>query len=192
MKALLITIFLPLSLLAQETTVEEAIKTILANSQRNPNDSACRMLLDDFYQSFESDEGLGNPKMISASMKLYDYSHRKDMPNRQIALFLEGYMNSISKPEDALKWVRALKDETIAIYGERHPLTYIYEGESYMNARKGDEARAVFSEMNDKYHNSAVAMFYIYKLETDKRLKGTWLSVLQKLYPNHWLVKTIK
>jgi len=197
MKKLLIILCLPLGLSAQESNADEAIKNIRQDAQRNASDSACKIMLDDFYASMESDQGLANPKIMSATTKLYDYSHQKDMPNHQIAALLVGYLDALSKPNDALKWIKALGEETIAVYGSRHPLTYIYEGENYMNARKGQEARAVFSEL-DKYciktthRNSAVAWFYIYQLETDKRIKQTWLSVLENQFPNHWLVKTIK
>ncbi len=192
MKQLLFVLIVPLGLCAQSKNVDQEILHIRENAVRVSTDSACRVLLDEFYESFESDLGLANPKMLSAYARLSDYSSNPAVPNHHVAVLLAEYVNSIASPEEALKWIRALTEETKLLWGERHPLTYLYEGESLMNARKGSEARAVFSEMHDELKGSAVAMFYIYKLESDNRLRGTWLSVLKSLYPNHWLVKTIK
>ena len=172
--------------------LEPQIKEYLKGVKRDSSDKTCQKLLSDFYYCFESDSGLANPRMISAMMNQFKYKADQNLPNRQIAVLLYEYTNSVDNPEQALTWIRALKDEYKNVYGQTHPLIYLYEGESLINSNQRSKANEHFKEFQKAYPQSIVAMCYIYETEPDNNLKKTWLSVLKAEHPNHWIVKQYK
>ena len=168
------------------------IKRIISTAKRDSTDKACKLLFDDFYTSFESDEGLANPKFLSATMKLVTLKSDTSFANNYLLVFLQRYVNSTSEPKKALLWIRALKDEYPKVYGNIHPLILLYEGESLINDGQTDVAHKHFMDFPENHHNSVMAMVYVFQTERDKNLAKTWLSVLKSLHPNHWVVKTLK
>jgi hypothetical protein len=176
----------------ESKSLEPQIKEWLKGIKRDSTDKSCKQLLTDFYDCFESDQGQANPLMITAMMNLFKYKDNLNLPNRQIAILLYYYINSVDKPQNALIWIRSLKVEYKNVYGTTHPLIYLYEGESLINSGQSSEAYSHFIEFQKKYPQSVTAMCYIYQTETDKNLAKTWLSILKVEHPNHWIVKQLK
>jgi hypothetical protein len=168
------------------------IKKIISTAKRDSTDKTCKLLFDDFYNSFESDEGLVNPKFTSAMMKLVTLKSDTSSVNNYLLVFIQRYIDSISEPKKALVWIRALKKEYPKVYGNIHPLILLYEGESLINDGQTDEAYKHFMNFHESYHNSVMSLVYIFKIERDKNLAKTWLSALKSLHPDHWVVKTLK
>ncbi|MBI5475702.1 MAG: hypothetical protein HY964_03085 [Ignavibacteriales bacterium] len=161
-------------------------------TKRDSSDKLCKILFDDFYDSFESDEGLGNSKITKATINLFRYSEDTLLQNRQLAELLYGYINSVSKPDTALEWIRVLKEEYPKVYGQLHPLILLYEGESLINSKRINEAHQHFLDFYKLYPSSVMAMVYIFETETNPALSKTWLSILKRQHPNHWVVKNLK
>jgi len=170
----------------------DEIQKTLKNVTRDSLDKKCEVLFTDFYDSFKSNEGQANPKMITATINLFKYQNDTTVENKHLAILLMKYINSVSEPEKALIYIQALREEYPKVYGHMHPLILLYQGESLINAGRKSDAYKHFIEFQKEYPNSIMAMVYIYETETDKNLSLTWLSVLKKLYPEHWVVKDIK
>jgi hypothetical protein len=193
---LTLSIYLQFNTLGQvfESTkpLDPQIKEYLNEIKRDSSDKTCQQLLSDFYYCFESDSGQANPQMVNAMMNLLKYYADPNLPNRQLVVLLYEYLNSVDKPEQALNWIRTLKDEYKNIYGNTHPLIYLYEGESLINNKQSSKAYEHFKEFQKVYPESVVAMCYIYETEPNRNLKKTWLSFLKAEHPNHWIVKKYK
>jgi hypothetical protein len=170
----------------------DQIKRILSNVERDSTDKKCSKLFSDYYESFESDEGLSNHRMDSAFIRTFQYVSDPKIKNKQLVMLLNGYRESISEPKKALVWIRSLKEEYFKVYNKVHPLILLYEGESMINKGDDQDAYNHFTKFQQKFPNSVMAMVYIYKTEKNKSLSKTWLSVLKKLHPDHWVVKTLK
>jgi hypothetical protein len=188
MKLLLWILLTSDALYAQESMIEDILKDV----RRDSSDKTCKNIYDNYYESFESDEGLKSKKMGVAITSMFQCKLDPNSPNRQLVLLLEGYMNSISTPEKALAWIEAMKKEYKNIYKTEHPLILLYEGESLINGKRAADAKAHFNRFLKAYPKSVMAWVYIYKMETDKRLAQTWLSVLKAEHPNHWVVKELQ
>lgn len=169
--------------------LDPQIKEYLKGIKRDSSDKTCQILLFDFYNCFESDLGQANPQMVNAMMNLIKFNSDPNLPNRQLVVFLYEYINSVDQPETALTWIRALKEEYKNIYGNTHPLIYLYEGESLINNKQRSKAYEHFKEFQKVYPESVLAMCYIYETEPNSNLKKTWLSFLKAEHPNHWIVK---
>jgi hypothetical protein len=191
--SLAFSICFPLFAFGQEfdtsKSLEPQIKEFLKGVKRDSSDKTCQHLMNDFYYCFESDSGQANPLMISASISLFKYRSDVHVANRQLAVLLYEYINSVEEPKQALIWIRALKKEYANIYGHTHPLIYLYEGESLINDGQITQAYTHFREFQKVYPTSIVALCYIYQTEPDDNLQRTWLSVLKATHPNHWIVK---
>jgi hypothetical protein len=161
----------------------------LENEKSDSTDKRCVQLLNDFYICFESDEGQANPLMITTMMKLFEYKDDLNLPNRQLAVLLYQYINSVSQPEKALIWINALMDEYYKVYKQSNPLILLYEGESLINSHRQVDAHAYFMKFFEQFPKSVTAMCYIYETEPDKNLSKTWLGILKAQHPNHWMVK---
>jgi len=171
---------------------ESQIKDILANVKRDSTDKTCKLLFDDFYDSFDSDAGMMNPKIMTATINIFKYKSDSQLPNGQLAVLLFQYDNAVSDPEKALKWISALKQEYKNVYGRSHPLILLYEGESLSEANRKEEAHAHFMEFLKEYPQSVIALVNAYGGEKDENLKKMWLDKLKSEHPNHWAVKKLK
>ena len=188
MKLLSFLFLFSAALNAQETLIESILKDV----NRDSSDKVCKSIFDNLYESFESDEGLVNKKMGLATSDLIDYKMGIKSINRQLALLLDGYMNSLSDPTKALKWIAAMKKEYANIYHTSHPLILLYEGESMINGKRAADAYKHFEGFLKLYPKSVMAWVYLYKMEPDKRMAKTWLSILKSQHPNHWVVKELQ
>jgi len=173
-------------------SVRSEIREVLKSATRDSSNKSCEDLLTAFYQCFESDQGQANPEMLNAMVNLFSYKDDLSLPNRQIATLLYNYINSVSESEIALEWIKALKTEYASVYKKKHPLILLYEGESLINAGKIPAAHTHFLHFHKEFPNSVTALCYVYQTETDQNLAQSWLSILKKEHPNHWIVKKYK
>jgi len=171
---------------------EDQINAILLNVKRDSTDKRCKLLFYDFYNCFESDEGQANPKMVNATLALYNYQSDPNFPNKQLALLLWNYGLAASDPEKALKWIQALNDEYKNVYGESNPLILIYKGETLEQGNHKDDAYTHFRMFLKEYPNSVIAMVNVYGMETDANVAKQYYDQLKSLHPNHWAVKNLK
>lgn len=166
------------------------IEEWLLSTQRDSTDKTCQQLLTDFYNSFESDEDQPNSLYISAMVNHYKYLDDLNLPNRQIVILLYYYqINPSEKPENALIWIKALEKEYQNIYGQTHPLIYLFKGLSLINIGQIPEAHAVFIEFQKNYPESVTAMCCLYETEPDKIRADSLLRILKANHPNHWMLK---
>ncbi len=169
----------------------EQLDNILKDVKRDSTDKTCQLLFDDFYESFESDAGIGNPRIITATMNQYKYKTDISVVNRQLVLILQKYMDSLSDPKTAIYWLKCLEEEYIKVYGKVHPLILLYQGESLINSKNKAEVHKHFIDFQKRFPKSTMALVYIYKTEEDENLAKTWLSILKAERPTHWIVKKL-
>ena len=186
--AFLFLIFSFISASAQDNK----IKVILENVKRDSTDKTCKLLFYDFYNCFESDQGQANPKMINATISLFNYQSNPALPNKQLVILLFQYIKVAAEPEVALKWIQALNDEYKSVYGETNPLIMLYKGESLEQANHKEEAYTHFRVFLKEYPQSVTALVNVFGTEKDEKLRKVWFDKLKNQYPNNWAVKNLK
>lgn len=174
-------------------SLEPQINKFLKNAKRDSSDKTYQQIFNSFYECFESDEGPDTPKMLINLKKMSKLMNDSNIHNGQLAYLQVGYIKSLKNPKNGLIWMKALKEEYFKVYNTSlNPFILLYEGEALINAGLQSEAHKHFIEFQKSYPNSVTAMCYIYQTEQDDNLAQTWLSILKKEHPNHWIVKKYK
>jgi len=171
---------------------EDQISAILQNVKRDSTDKRCKLLFYDLYNCFESDEGQMNPKMVNATLTLFNYKSDPNLPNKQMVLLLWNYTMAAHDYDKALKWIQALNDEYRNVYGESNPLILLYKGETLEQGGHNQEAHTLFMAFLKEYPQSVNALVNVYVTETDGKLAKRYYDQLKSQHPNHWEVKNLK
>jgi tetratricopeptide (TPR) repeat protein len=147
--------------------------------------------MDLLYESFNSDLGPANPKMITAIQLMTQYEADTSMANRDLVYLLKFYIDNCGKLDLALKTIERLKELYNQRFASDHGLILLFQGETYLDLGNKNEARPIFEKILKIDTSFVPALVYDYKLETDKKaLKGK-LKILKKEYSDHWLVKKL-
>ena len=104
----LFLLLLTVSILSQGS----GFKNILARTQSDSSNKVCQKLFDDIYDSFESDEGTANPRLIKSMQSLMQLQGDENLPNHELAALLYKYFRSVPSPDSAVK----IMDELLMKY----------------------------------------------------------------------------
>lgn len=164
---------------------------IEVNSPNKNSKNNIKPIMDLLYESFNSDLGPSNPKMIAAIQSFTQYEADTSMANRDLVYLLKFYIDNSGNADLALKTIERLKELYNQRFDAEHGLIFLFYGETYLDLGNKNEAKQIFEKILKIDSSYVPALVYDYKLETDKKSSKGKLKILKKEYPNHWLIKKL-
>ena len=153
--------------------------------------SGVKIILDTFYNSFQSDSGLiVTARTQSAFTALINSAKDSLVVNRDLIYQLYYYLIMTERdPAQALLAIQIMEKTYLKRFGSIHPIIKLYELESAIQLGEYNLAESYLKYLDP---NFIPAKYYSYILEKDSTIKSEKLSELKRLYSNHWIVKNLK
>jgi hypothetical protein len=164
---------------------------IAVKSKTDSESNTVPDLMTDMYDSFNSNEGIANPKYTSAFMKETEYYKDTTLVNRDLIYLLYLYSNNVSNTDIALNSISLLESKYFERFDKVNPLIYLFKAETFLNLNLPDEAKTYFEKLLFLDPNSIVGKFYELKLEKDSTKIFEKEKYLKTNFPNHWMVKKL-
>ena len=164
---------------------------IEANSPTHSKENNLYPLIEVMYESFNSDLGPSNPKMIGALTTIMTFYKDTTLANRDLICMLDFYIKNVNKPEIAMYAISKLEVLYEERFSKTHPLLNLYKGETYMNLGENDLALIEFKKILETDKNFVPALVYLFQLEKKTELSEKNLKQLKTNYPDHWIVKNL-
>lgn len=164
---------------------------IAVKSKTDSKSNTVPDLMTDMYDSFNSNEGIANPKYTHAFMKETEYYKDTTLVNRDLIYLLYLYSNNVSNTDIALNSISLLESKYFERFDKVNPLIYLFKAETFLNLNLPDEAKTYFEKLLFLDPNSIVGKFYELKLEKDSTKSLEKEEYLKTNFPNHWMVKKL-
>ncbi len=150
-----------------------------------------KSFLDDFYQSFQSDDDPSTPNgsLQQTIVRLRTSLQQDDLPNRDLLYALHSYYEiAVISPYEALVAWQYLVNGYLARFSADHPLLYLHTVETLINLGQLEQARDILSTFLSMTPDSVPGRYYQWQLETDPARKASEYKSLKQDHPKHWMV----